>query len=147
MTTPSQRAHCWVTAFNCQCKDRPSRALPLWQGIQGPLAGYPGPSESRAHLPNGMEYSLREKKIFIFKSLGWWWVLLPRYNFMSLIGFPGGSVVKNPPANEGDMGSIPGSGRSPEDGNGNPRQYSCLGNPLDRGAWRAQSMGLQKSQT
>ena len=56
-------------------------------------------------------------------------------------------MVKNPPANEGDMGSIPGSGRSPEDGNGNPRQYSCLGNPLDRGAWRAQFMGSQKSQT
>ena len=60
-TTPSQRVHRWVTAFNCQCKDSPSRALPLFP-VQGPLAGYPGPSESRAHLPNGMEYSLREKK-------------------------------------------------------------------------------------
>ena len=118
VTTPSQQVHRWVTAFNCQCKDSPSRALPHWQGIQGPLDGYPGPSESRAHLPNGMEYSLREKKIF--KSLGWWWVLLPRYNFVSLIGFPGGSVVKNLPANAGDMGLIPGPGRSPEEGNGNP---------------------------
>ena len=52
-------------------------------------------------------------------------------------GFSGGSVVKNPPANEGDMGLIPGSGRSPEGGNGNPFQYSCLGNPMDRGAWWA----------
>ena len=52
-------------------------------------------------------------------------------------GFPAGSVVKNRPANAGDVGSIPGSGRSPEGGHGNPLQYSCLGNPMDRGAWRA----------
>ena len=50
------------------------------------------------------------------------------------MGFPGGSVVKNLPANAGDMGSIPGSGRSLEEGNGNPLQYSCLDNPMDRGA-------------
>ena len=52
-------------------------------------------------------------------------------------GFPGGSVVKNPPANAGDLGSIPGSGRSPGEENGNPLQYSCLGNPMDREAWQA----------
>jgi len=51
-----------------------------------------------------------------------------------LRGFPGGPVVKNLPANSGDIGSIPGSGRSPVEGNGNPLQYSCLGNPMDRGA-------------
>ena len=51
------------------------------------------------------------------------------------MGFPGGTVVKNPPANAGDSGSIPGSGRSPREGNGNPLQYSCLENPMDRGAW------------
>ena len=51
------------------------------------------------------------------------------------MGFPSGSVVKNPPANAGDTGdggSIPGLGRSPGRGNGNPLQYSCLGNPMDR---------------
>ena len=56
------------------------------------------------------------------------------------MGFPGGSVVKNPPANEGDTGDvglIPGSGRSLGEGNGNPQQYSCLGNHVDRGAWWA----------
>ena len=63
------------------------------------------------------------------------------------LGFPGGTVIKNPPANAGDMGSIPGSGRSPEEGNGDPLQYSCLGNPLDRRAWHATVHGLQKSQT
>ena len=54
--------------------------------------------------------------------------------------FPGGSVVKNPVphvGDPGDAGSIPGSGRSPGEGNGNPLQYSCLGNPKGRGAWRA----------
>ena len=51
---------------------------------------------------------------------------------MYFVGFPSGSVVKNPPANVRDMGWIPESGRSPEEGNGNPLQYSCLGNPMDR---------------
>ena len=54
------------------------------------------------------------------------------------MGFPGGTVVKNPPANAGDTGdtgSIPGSGRSSGEGNGNPLQYSCLENPVDRGVW------------
>ena len=50
-------------------------------------------------------------------------------------GFPGNSVVKNLPPNAGDMGSIPGLGRSPGKGNGKPLQYSCLGNLMDRGAW------------
>ena len=49
-------------------------------------------------------------------------------------GFPGSLAVKNPPANAGDMGLIPGSGRSPGGGNGNPLQYSCLDNPMDRRA-------------
>ena len=48
------------------------------------------------------------------------------------------------PANAGDMGLIPGSGISPREQNGNPLQYSCLGNPLDRGAWQATVLGLQR---
>ena len=50
----------------------------------------------------------------------------------------------NPLAKAGDMGSTPGSGRSPGEGNGNPLQYSCLGNPMDRGAWRATVHGAAK---
>ena len=56
------------------------------------------------------------------------------------MGFPGGTRVKDLPANAGDTrdtGSIPGSGKSPGVGNGNPLQYSCLENPMDRGAWQA----------
>ena len=61
--------------------------------------------------------------------------------------FPGGSEVKNLPANAGYPGLIPGSGRSPGEGNGKPLQYCCLGNPMDRGAWRATAHGVTKSQT
>ena len=61
--------------------------------------------------------------------------------------FPGGSVVKNLPANTGDMSSIPGSGRSPGEGNGNPLQYSCLENLIDRRAWWATVSRFAKSQT
>ena len=59
-------------------------------------------------------------------------------------GFPSDSVVKNMSAMAGDTGSIPGSGRSPGEGNGNPLQYSCLGNPMDRGAWQATGDGVTK---
>ena len=58
-----------------------------------------------------------------------------------------GSVVNNLPANAGDAGSIPGLRGSPGGGNGNPLQYSCLRNPMDRGAWRATVHGVAKSQT
>ena len=59
-------------------------------------------------------------------------------------------VVKNPPANAGDIrdaGSVPGLGRSPGGGHGNPLQYSCLENPVDRGDWQAIVHGVTKSQT
>ena len=63
------------------------------------------------------------------------------------MGFPGGSVVNNLSANAGDTedaGLIPGSGRSPEGGNGNPLQYSGLQNPMDRGAWCTTVRGITK---
>ena len=68
----------------------------------------------------------------------------------SLVGFPGGIVVKNLPANAGgtrNTGSITGLGRAPEVANGNPLQYSCLGNPLHRGSWRATVHGVTESRT
>ena len=64
------------------------------------------------------------------------------------LGIPDGSVVKNLSASAGDMDSIPGLGRSPGEGNGNPLCYSCLRNPMDRGAGRSlQCMGSQKSRS
>ena len=65
------------------------------------------------------------------------------------MGFPGGSVVKNPPVNAGDTGDaglIPGLGRSPVGGNGNPFQNSYLENSMDTGAWKAVVHGVTKSQ-
>ena len=59
-------------------------------------------------------------------------------------GLPCGSELKNPPASAGDTGSIPGSGRSPGEGNGNPHQYSCLENPTVRGAWQATVYGVAR---
>ena len=78
--------------------------------------------------------------LFVLRQ-GIWWL---SYYFM---GFPDGSVVKNPPANAGDMGSIPGSGRSPGEGNGNQLQYSCLRNPMDKGAWQATVHSVEESDT
>ena len=62
----------------------------------------------------------------------------------SIKGFPGGSVLKNLPAN---AGLVPQLGRSPGGGNGNPLQYSCMGNPMDRGAWWATVHGVAQSLT
>ena len=63
------------------------------------------------------------------------------------MGFPGGSEVKASASNVGNLGSIPGSGRSPGEGNGNPLQYSCLENPTERGAWQARVHGVTRVRT
>ena len=70
-------------------------------------------------------------------------VITYKFGFGNL-GFPGHSVVKNLPANAGDVGLFPQLERSPGIGNGNPLQCSCLGNPLDRGAWQATAHGVTK---
>ena len=73
------------------------------------------------------------------------------YTFMCMyvyiLGFPNGSEVKASASNAGDLGLIPGLGRSPGEGNGNPLQYFCLENPMDRGAWWATFHRVAKSQT
>ena len=73
--------------------------------------------------------------------------LTERYFGCYVCDFPGGSEVKASAWDVGDLGLIPGSGRSPGEGNGNPLQYSCLDNPMDRGAWSATVHGAAKSQT
>ena len=77
-------------------------------------------------------FSLTEQIVNIYSGLG---------------SFPGGSEVKASASNAGDLGSIPGSGRSPGEGNGNPLQYSCLENPMDGGAWWATVHVVAKSRT
>ena len=63
------------------------------------------------------------------------------------MGFPGGSEGKESACNAGHSNSVPGSGRSPGEGNSNPLQYSCLENSMDRGAWRTIVLGVTKRQT
>ena len=63
------------------------------------------------------------------------------------MGFPGGSDSKESACSAGDLGSIPGLGRSPREGNGNPLQYPCLENLMDRGSWWAIVHGVSKNQT
>ena len=67
--------------------------------------------------------------------------------YSTRMGFPGGSDGKESACDARDLGSIPGLGRSPVEGHGNALQYSCLENPMDRGAWRATFHGVAKSQT
>ena len=67
--------------------------------------------------------------------------------YVDVHSFPDGSEVKVFACNAGDLGSIPGSGRSPGEGNGNPLQYSCLENPMGGGAWWATVHGVAKSRT
>ena len=71
----------------------------------------------------------------------------PNYIIVEVINprvFLGGSIVKNPPVTAEDAGLTTGTGRSPGEGNGNPLQYSCLGTPVDRGAWQATVRGSQE---
>ena len=70
-----------------------------------------------------------------------------QHSLTAYMGFPGSSDGKASAYNAGDPGSIPGSERSPGEGNGNPLQYSCLENPMDWGAWEATAHGVAKSQT
>ena len=78
-------------------------------------------------------------------------LFIPQSPFLSMISLFlatllwGGSAVKNPPAHAGDAVSIPGSVRFPREGNGNPFQYFCLRNPMDRGAWQATVHGIAES--
>ena len=74
-------------------------------------------------------------------------VPLEHVSFLIAYVFPGGSDGKTSAYNAGDLGSIPGLGRSHGGGNGNPLQYSCLENPMDGGAWWATDHGVAKSQT
>ena len=81
------------------------------------------------------------------KSSSLHFVYLPADNLMTTLGFPGGSVSKESARNAGHLGSIPGLGRSPGEGNGNPLQYPCLENSIDRGAWHTAVHAVTTSQT
>ena len=91
-------------------------------------------------LFGGFCYLYLTNKVFCFL----YHIYIIILSMFSIWGFYGGSSVNNPPANAGDMSSIPGLRRFPGEGNGNPLQYSGLGNPIDRGAWQAIVHGVVK---
>ena len=118
----------WLTE---SLRDAPRGALPAQEGSS---RGRCRVWEAMPHIPNTVG------GINKTRSKGTRAPYLNLHNLDSSLvtlntGFPGGSVVKDPPANAGDTGSILGSGRSPGEGNGNPLQHSCLENPMDREAW------------
>ena len=132
------------------------------KAVQSRSAALLGTKEEREKEKEeeGRGWRYRSRRVEMLRTLLWgpydpgnqrWWPtgiacsFLPSWGLYW--GFPGGSVVKHPPTNAGDMSSIPGSGRSPAGGNGNPLQYSCLENSMDKGAWRATVHRVTKSQT
>ena len=109
----------------------------------------------QAHVKCGRAFlSLQDYTQQLFQSEDFMWKLYKHYcrvyllqQLMVLWGFPSSSNGKACDCNTGDQGSTPGSGRSPGEGNGNPCQYPCLENPMDKGAWWARVHGVTKSST
>ena len=93
------------------------------------------------------EANLFNKDCIFYLSIFTLHCVLKHFLKPELLGFPGGSDGKASAYDAGDPGSIPGWGRSPGEGNGNPLQYSCLENPMDGGAWWATVHGVAKSRT
>ena len=107
----------------------PSKMLYTWARGKLKKIFFPGLSEKAAHENLSFSMWLWRGKLIMAKII---------------MGFPGNSVAKNLSAKAGEEGSIPGLGRSPRERNGNSLQYSCLGNPMDRGAWWATVYGVTK---
>ena len=132
------KRHVWSVALLQQA----SVSLVLHPQIQSTMGRkYSGKKMSKEFPKGKLEFAMH------------WWLFTLHciYTYLcSIWGFLGGTMVKNSPTNAGgagDLDSIPGSERSPGEGNGNPLQYSCLGNPMDRGAWWATVHGVAESQT
>ena len=126
--------------------------LPANAGAAGGLGSIPGSGRSpEGGNGNSFQYFCLDNPM----DRGAWQVATVRQDLatkerereMATLGFPGGSDGKESACNAGDLGSIPGSGSSPGEGNGNPLQDSCLENPKDGGAWWATVHGVAKSRT
>ena len=123
-----------MATHSCSCLENPRDGGAWWAAVYGV-------AQSRTRLKqlssSREKYGRQHNMLRLF---------IP-HHLNARFGFPGGSAGKESACNAGDPGLIPGSGRSLGEGNGNPLQYSCLGNPMDRGAWQATVHGSQKSQT
>ena len=117
-------------------KEKSGLRLAVFRARQGPWRGFPGSSAGKESACNaGNPGSIPGWERSPGEGIGYPLVFL---------GLPGGSVSKEPTCKVEDLSSIPGLGRSPEGGHGNPLQYSCLENPMDRGAWWAAAHGSQR---
>ena len=135
----------------CSINNTSSCAITLPSGttgavrlLSGLLTQAPGTERGFTEWPY-LQYNLlarREKKKQREPPL--YALTYPGFTEGSSEAFPRGSMIKNLPANAGDGSFIPESGRSPGEGNGNPLPYSCLGDPMDRGAWQATIHGVAK---
>ena len=121
----------WASGINCGKVGKESACSAVDLGLIPGLGR--SPEKGKATHPSilawriGQRVGQSQTRLSDFHSLG--------LNSGFSLDFPGGSDGKASVYNEGDLGSIPGSGRSPGEGNGNPLQYYCLQNPMDRGAW------------
>ena len=125
-----------------------------WLRLHASTAGgggsIPGQGTKIPHaLGHGQKKKKKRREVYLFGNTNKGITELKTFRSVSyrIEGFPGGSEVKASASHAGDPGLIPGLGRSPGEGNGNPLQYSCLENPVDEGAWRATVHGVTKSQT
>ena len=123
-----------------------------WKSAWCACAAERGPYERRLHRTFLSHTSVLQETTFNFSTLGTSWMSL--YNvipiwllYLSTFSFPGGSDSKESACNAGDLGLIPGLGRSLGEGNSYPLQYSCLENSMDRGAWQATVHGVAKNWT
>ena len=130
--------------------------LGMEKGREGNLYTYILQHISRTYSSGITNFLPFEQQLSIFSSPGPLETTIVLFASISLtilstqyheLGYLGSSMVNNLPANAGDTGSIPGLGKSPEEGNDYPFQYSCLGNPMDREAWWATVCGVTKSWT
>ena len=149
----------WVSHFLINSHTKPCSHLAWVYLMLFPPGAHPVTTPFKVHsVPKQRQYS----DIFIFVGrfdLAWqlspreqhemftwvrllYWMI--RFQLLWLLNTPGGSDGQESACNAGDPGSIPGSGRAPGEGNGSPLQYSCLENPMDRGAWWLQSIRLQR---
>ena len=113
---------------------------PLVQASLARCSNLMDPQASPYRVTNsGLQGSSKDLLIFLLLRIG-----VSDAYIKENLGFPCGSDGKESTCNAGDPGSILGLGRSPEEGNGNLFQYYCLGNPMDRGAWKATVLGIEK---
>ena len=131
----------------------PSSLMPIWEiHILGEFTFiFEGKNEERSITIKKVKETTQTKDVKLLslefcRAPHWWHQYTPN-SVIFKEKVSGGSVVKNPAANAGDLGWIPGLGRSPGEEDGNPLQYSCLGNPMNREAWQATVHMVTKSWT